>query len=273
MYPKPTAYHLQRHIETVYVTFPLPHYPTASALSPTTIQMLPVSRRLTIPLLAQIRFTSSNPSSQSRTIRPIISKERPRMNSTQAVLDWITAHPYQTAFHVVNGVIICTPAAATVPFLAALGFTAAGPAAGSSIAFIPREPRTLTSSQAQQRLESCRTSQQSLPEVSMQHCRAQPWAATEPALWRGSLRREQLCRRLELGLWAGMLPADEREPTRTAVQGQTESLMRCQSASHESDRHLRWVELATRPMKTMPRLNRAFTLTRRVLHVEVKHIS
>ena len=52
------------------------------------------------------------------------------MNATQAVLDWITAHPYQTAFHVVNGVIICTPAAATVPFLSALGFGATGPIAG-----------------------------------------------------------------------------------------------------------------------------------------------
>lgn len=52
------------------------------------------------------------------------------MNATQAVLDWITAHPYQTAFHVVNGVIICTPAAATVPFLSALGYGASGPIAG-----------------------------------------------------------------------------------------------------------------------------------------------
>lgn len=54
------------------------------------------------------------------------------MNATQAVLDWIAAHPYQTAFHVVNGVIICTPAAATVPFLSAMGFSAAGPVAGRS---------------------------------------------------------------------------------------------------------------------------------------------
>lgn len=52
------------------------------------------------------------------------------MNATKVVLDWIVAHPYQTAFQVVNGVIICTPAAATVPVLAALGFGANGPAAG-----------------------------------------------------------------------------------------------------------------------------------------------
>ncbi|OSS48383.1 hypothetical protein B5807_07818 [Epicoccum nigrum] len=58
------------------------------------------------------------------------------MNATQAVLDWITAHPYQTAFHVVNGVIICTPAAATVPFLSALGYGATGPIAGSTAASI-----------------------------------------------------------------------------------------------------------------------------------------
>ncbi|KAJ4358850.1 hypothetical protein N0V95_002703 [Ascochyta clinopodiicola] len=51
------------------------------------------------------------------------------MNATRVVLAWIAAHPYQTAFQVVNGVIICTPAAATVPLLAALGFGAAGPAA------------------------------------------------------------------------------------------------------------------------------------------------
>ncbi|KAJ4986142.1 hypothetical protein SVAN01_08406 [Stagonosporopsis vannaccii] len=58
------------------------------------------------------------------------------MNATQAVLDWIAAHPYQTAFHVVNGVIICTPAAATVPFLSAMGFSSAGPVVGSTAASI-----------------------------------------------------------------------------------------------------------------------------------------
>lgn len=48
------------------------------------------------------------------------------MNATKVVLAYIAAHPYQTAFQVVNGVIICTPAAATVPVLAALGFGAGG---------------------------------------------------------------------------------------------------------------------------------------------------
>ncbi|KAF1994189.1 hypothetical protein P154DRAFT_39174 [Amniculicola lignicola CBS 123094] len=52
------------------------------------------------------------------------------------VTDWIAAHPYQSAFHVVNGVILVTPAAATVPFFSAMGFTAAGPAAGSTASSI-----------------------------------------------------------------------------------------------------------------------------------------
>jgi len=44
---------------------------------------------------------------------------------------WITAHPYQTALHVANGVVLVTPAATTVPILAGLGFTSVGPAAGT----------------------------------------------------------------------------------------------------------------------------------------------
>ncbi|KAF2821362.1 hypothetical protein CC86DRAFT_459030 [Ophiobolus disseminans] len=57
------------------------------------------------------------------------------MNATQVpqiVLDWIAQHPYQTAFHVVNGVVLFTPAAITVPFFSALGFSAVGPAASST---------------------------------------------------------------------------------------------------------------------------------------------
>jgi hypothetical protein len=50
--------------------------------------------------------------------------------SVKAIVDWINAHPYQTAFLVVNGVIIATPAAATVPILSAMGFSATGPVAG-----------------------------------------------------------------------------------------------------------------------------------------------
>ena len=50
------------------------------------------------------------------------------MGATQPLLDWIAAHPYQTVFHVVNGVVLLTPAAATVPFFSALGLSAGGPA-------------------------------------------------------------------------------------------------------------------------------------------------
>ncbi|KAF1935234.1 hypothetical protein EJ02DRAFT_460561 [Clathrospora elynae] len=62
------------------------------------------------------------------------------MNATaaaaQPLLDWISAHPYQTFFHVVNGVVLLTPAAATVPFFSALGLSAGGPIAGSTAATI-----------------------------------------------------------------------------------------------------------------------------------------
>ncbi|OBT67307.1 hypothetical protein VE03_02749 [Pseudogymnoascus sp. 23342-1-I1] len=50
------------------------------------------------------------------------------------VLDWIAAHPGQTALLVVNGVLIFTPAALTGPLLASLGFGASGPLAGSAAA-------------------------------------------------------------------------------------------------------------------------------------------
>jgi hypothetical protein len=50
--------------------------------------------------------------------------------SAKVILDWIAAHPYQTAFHVANGVILATPAAATVPIFSAMGFSATGPVAG-----------------------------------------------------------------------------------------------------------------------------------------------
>jgi hypothetical protein len=55
--------------------------------------------------------------------------------ATQAIFDWITEHPYQTALHVVNGVVLWTPAALTVPFFSAIGFGTAGPAASMSFYF------------------------------------------------------------------------------------------------------------------------------------------
>jgi len=55
------------------------------------------------------------------------------MNIASAVTAWVAVHPYQTALHVVNGVILLTPAAVTAPIFSALGFTASGPAAGMSL--------------------------------------------------------------------------------------------------------------------------------------------
>lgn len=54
-----------------------------------------------------------------------------------AVTGWITDHPYQTAMHVANGVILCTPAAITVPVFSALGFSTVGPAAGKQHTLLP----------------------------------------------------------------------------------------------------------------------------------------
>jgi hypothetical protein len=59
-----------------------------------------------------------------------------RFNVTEVptvVLEWIAAHPSQTALLVVNGVLIFTPAALTGPLLAQLGFGAAGPVSGKLI--------------------------------------------------------------------------------------------------------------------------------------------
>jgi hypothetical protein len=57
------------------------------------------------------------------------------MNATwplpAVVLTWITDHPYQSVFHAFNGIILCTPAAVTVPIFSVLGFGAVGPTAGT----------------------------------------------------------------------------------------------------------------------------------------------
>ena len=60
------------------------------------------------------------------------------MNIASAVAAWVAVHPYQTALHAVNGVILLTPAAVTVPIFSALGFTASGPAAGMSFFYYDR---------------------------------------------------------------------------------------------------------------------------------------
>ena len=46
------------------------------------------------------------------------------------VFDWMRAHPGQTVFYVVNGVLVFTPAFLTGPILASMGWGASGPAAG-----------------------------------------------------------------------------------------------------------------------------------------------
>jgi hypothetical protein len=54
----------------------------------------------------------------------------PLQNAPTAVIEWIAAHPGQTALYVVEGVIFFSPAALTGPVLAALGWGAQGPIAG-----------------------------------------------------------------------------------------------------------------------------------------------
>jgi hypothetical protein len=63
-----------------------------------------------------------------------------KMNATQLLIDWIAEHPYQTFFQVVNGVVLLTPAAATVPLFSALGLSAGGPVAGMLVALLTTIP-------------------------------------------------------------------------------------------------------------------------------------
>jgi hypothetical protein len=67
-----------------------------------------------------------------------------------AITTWVTDHPYQTAMHVANGVILCTPAAITVPVFSALGFSAAGPAAGIDPIYFDKVKTTNASQEPQQ---------------------------------------------------------------------------------------------------------------------------
>lgn len=46
------------------------------------------------------------------------------------IFDWMRAHPGQTVFYVVNGVLVFTPAFLTGPVLASMGWGASGPTAG-----------------------------------------------------------------------------------------------------------------------------------------------
>jgi hypothetical protein len=87
----------------------------------------------------------------AETLGSVFANATATVNTT-AVLEWIAAHPYQTFFHVVNGVILVTPAAATVPIFSLLGFSSLGPVAGSARSLtsfpciIPIHPVNLTSS-------------------------------------------------------------------------------------------------------------------------------
>lgn len=46
------------------------------------------------------------------------------------IATYVKEHPYQTAFHIANGIVYFTPAALTSPVLSLLGFTSQGPRAG-----------------------------------------------------------------------------------------------------------------------------------------------
>jgi hypothetical protein len=48
----------------------------------------------------------------------------------QEVKTWITEHPYQTIFHVANGIVFFYPGLVTGPVLWTLGWTSTGPRGG-----------------------------------------------------------------------------------------------------------------------------------------------
>jgi len=81
---------------------------------------------------------SSSPTQPGSLLAAMDSPGNITMAAQLALLDWIKEHPYQTFFHVVNGVVLLTPAAATVPFFSAIGLGAGGPVAGASSHPYPR---------------------------------------------------------------------------------------------------------------------------------------
>jgi hypothetical protein len=48
------------------------------------------------------------------------------------VFGWMREHPGQTVFHIVNGVMVFTPGALTVPLLASMGWATSGPVGSES---------------------------------------------------------------------------------------------------------------------------------------------
>jgi len=57
-------------------------------------------------------------------------------NLPTEVKDWIKAHPYQTAFHVVGGVVFFAPGVVYRPLLWGLGWTSVGPRTASAASAI-----------------------------------------------------------------------------------------------------------------------------------------
>ncbi|KAF7945897.1 uncharacterized protein EAE97_004935 [Botrytis byssoidea] len=57
---------------------------------------------------------------------------------------WIKAHPYQTAFYVVNGIVFFAPAASSGPILWVLGFSGKGPRAASFASILQRKYGTVS---------------------------------------------------------------------------------------------------------------------------------
>ncbi|ATZ55780.1 hypothetical protein BCIN_12g03410 [Botrytis cinerea B05.10] len=55
------------------------------------------------------------------------------------IQNWIKAHPYQTAFYVMNGIVFFAPAASSGPVLWTLGFSDKGPKAASFASMLQRK--------------------------------------------------------------------------------------------------------------------------------------
>ncbi|ELR02185.1 hypothetical protein GMDG_00978 [Pseudogymnoascus destructans 20631-21] len=76
--------------------------------------------------------TTLQPFKPSNAFTSLIQVFRFNISDVPSVaLEWIVAHPGQTAILVIEGVGIFTPAALSGPLLASMGFGATGPVAGS----------------------------------------------------------------------------------------------------------------------------------------------
>jgi len=106
--------------------------------------LMPVINRFTET--ARTRFDAYNPATIT-AFNGVKGKvyQLPCGETSADALSWIQSHPGQTAFIVVGGTVFFVPSLATVPALAALGFTGAGPVAGEfpTNPFIPSFLRSL----------------------------------------------------------------------------------------------------------------------------------